>query len=240
MVKKETKVNVESEATMENVGDSQTEPKNGTPTDSGKMAMKQSSDPLTEKDDLSQKSVKRKGEGNSKPVDDEDEVKGELSADEKIRKLERELFESNEKILRVRAEFENYRKRMQRELSETRSFGKVTTLEEILPIMDHFKMAMAASDSSNDLKTLKEGMKLIQIEFDRCFKNLGIEIIPTTGQQFDPKLHEAVSTEPSCDIEEGCIIKEWKTGYRIGDRLLRPASVVVSSGQEVTKKDSKK
>ena len=155
-----------------------------------------------------------------------------LTSEEKIKKLMQKLNESNDKILRLRAEFENYRNRMHRELSETRTLGKITAIEEMLPVMDHFKMAIDASCNSDNLDTIKEGMKLIQDEFDRCFKSLGVETIPTEGQHFDPKFHEAVSTESSSEIEEGHIIKEWKTGYRIGDRLLRPASVVVSKGPE--------
>ena len=162
-----------------------------------------------------------------------------LTNEEHIKKLEQQLRESNDKVLRSRAEFENYRKRMQRELSDTRSFGKITAIEEMLPIMDHFKMAMSASDTSGNFETLKQGMKLIQDEFDRCFKNLGVDVISTVGEPFDPNFHEAVSTESSSEVEEGLVIKEWKTGYRMGDRLLRPASVVVSSGPETTKKDSK-
>ena len=93
-------------------------------------------------------------------------------------------------------------------------------------------MAISASENSDNLDTVKQGMTLIQSEFDRCFKNLGVETVPTAEQKFDPTIHEAVTTEYSAEIEEGNIIREWKTGFRIGDRLLRPASVVVSKGPE--------
>ncbi len=147
-----------------------------------------------------------------------------------IKDLEAEIGEGNDKLIRLRAEFDNYRKRMQREMSELRTLTKIGTIEEILPVKDQFQMAMAAANTSDDLATLKQGMNMILTEFDRCFDNLNIESIETVGKKFDPKVHEAISTESAADVEEEHIVREWKMGYKIGDRLLRPASVVVSSG----------
>ncbi len=149
-----------------------------------------------------------------------------------IKDLQKEVHDNNDKLIRLRAEFDNYRKRTQREMSELRTFTKIGTIEEILPVKDQFQMAMAASNSSDDLATLKQGMNMILGEFDRCFDNLSIKPIETLGKKFDPNIHEAISTESSNDIEEEFIIREWKAGYKIGDHLLRPASVVVSRGSE--------
>ncbi len=141
-----------------------------------------------------------------------------------------QLRESNDKLLRLRAEFDNFRKRSQRDIADARKLAKMGTIEEILPIMDQFQMAMSAANSSDDLGTLKQGMNLILTEFDRRFNNLGLERIATNDLAFDHNAHEAISTEPSTTIPEGHIIREWKAGYRFGERLLRPAGVVVSSG----------
>ncbi len=153
-----------------------------------------------------------------------------------IKGLEGEISDSNDKLIRLRAEFDNYRKRMQREMSEIRTLTKIGTIEEILPVKDQFQMAMTAANTSDDLATLKQGMNMILAEFDRCFGNLNIESIETDGKKFDPKVHEAISTESAAEVEEGHIIREWKMGYKIGDHLLRPASVVVSNGAESDEK----
>lgn len=154
-----------------------------------------------------------------------------------VREIDLKLQESDEKLLRLRAEFDNYRKRVQRDIADVRTLTKISTIEEILPVMDHFHMAMTAANTSDDIKTLKEGMNLILVEFERCFKNLGIDKVPTEGQLFDPSIHEAITSESSAEIKEEYIIREWKAGYRIGERLLRPAMVVVSSGKETTVSD---
>lgn len=152
------------------------------------------------------------------------------SRKEQIADLEKQVAELQEKALRQRAEFDNYRKRMQRELSDMRALAKISTLEEILPVMDHFQMAMTAADQGSDIETLRQGMNMILQEFERSFENLGVTRIQTAHTAFDPNLHEAVKTEPSSDVEEGIIISEFKAGYRCGDRLLRPPMVIVSSG----------
>ena len=156
---------------------------------------------------------------------------------DRTKELEGQLAESNDKYIRIRAEFENYRKRSQRDMADARALSKIATLEEILPVMDHFQMAMSASNSTDDLNTLKEGMNMILSEFERTFGNLGVEKIVTENQRFDPKIHEAVSTEASDTIADEHIMREWKAGYKLGDRLLRPAAVVVSSGPELSAND---
>lgn len=155
---------------------------------------------------------------------------GKLSKKQQIEKLEREVGEWQDKYLRLRADFDNFRKRMQREISDTRVFSRIGTLEELLPVLDHFQMAMSYANQSADFETLKQGMDMISTEFERCFENLGVERLKTVGEAFDPNQHEAVSTEASEEVPEGQILREAKAGYRLGERLLRAPAVVVSSG----------
>jgi molecular chaperone GrpE len=77
---------------------------------------------------------------------------------------------------------------------------------------------------------LRQGMEMILAEFRRTFENLGVEEMAPVGQPFDPNLHEAIAQEPSEEIPEGHVLRQWKAGFHIGDRLLRPAAVVVSAG----------
>jgi molecular chaperone GrpE len=156
-----------------------------------------------------------------------------LTPEQQITLMEGALIESQEKVLRVRAEFDNFRKRTHRDLADARLIGKTITIEGILPVVDHFGMAMMAIDQDNaDIETLKQGMQMIQVEFERCLEGLGLEKISTVGERFDPNQHEGVSAEPSDDVPAEHIIREWKAGYRLGERLLRAATVVVSNGPE--------
>jgi molecular chaperone GrpE len=135
-----------------------------------------------------------------------------------------------DKHLRAKAELDNYRKRVQRDFTEIRQQTKSATIQEFFTVFDHFQMAMDHVDEKADVATLKQGMDMILAEFKRTFENLGVEPINAVGKPFDPTEHEAVSQEPSTEIEEGTVIRQWKNGYRMGERLLRPATVVVSSG----------
>jgi molecular chaperone GrpE len=142
--------------------------------------------------------------------------------------LRQQLQQAEDRLIRAKAENENYRKRTQRELANARTIAKAGTIEEFLTVFDHFQMAMDHAESSDDAEALHQGMKLIQTEFERAFQNLGVERIDAVGASFDPEQHHAVAEEESAEAREGTVIRQWKPGYRIGDRLIRPASVVVS------------
>ena len=104
------------------------------------------------------------------------------------------------------------------------------TLHPFFQVFDHFNMAVAATTATNNLQSLMDGMKMIQMEFDKAFSDLGIEKVDATGKDFDPTLHEAVSEEASDTVPAGKVLRQWCFGYKSGDRLLKPATVVVSSG----------
>lgn len=150
---------------------------------------------------------------------------------EEIQDLKEQLAEAEEKILRLHAEYDNYRKRSYRELTDARTSAKVDTLIPILNVFDHFKMAVDAADQTEDMNVIKEGMNMICNEFSRAMEEYGLQEINAVGEKFDPNMHEAVAKENSPE-EEDTVIKQWKCGYKIGDKLLRPATVVVSNGPE--------
>lgn len=158
---------------------------------------------------------------------------GESAAPEnELEGLRRDLQDANDRYVRARAEIDNYRKRAQRELADSRTATKAGTIEEFLTVFDHFQMAMNHAETSGDITALKQGMDMILKEFQRAFQNLGVEQIPAEGQPFDPSLHHAVAEEPNDEVPPGAVVREWKPGYRLGERLIRPASVVVSKGPE--------
>ncbi len=156
----------------------------------------------------------------------------EPAPEQRIAALEQEKAQLKEQLLRAHADFDNYRKRMQRDLQELRAAIRAETIQEFLGVLDHFEMAMAHAEQQPDLETLKQGMDMILAEFQRVFQNLGVERIEAVRQEFDPEQHEAVAQEPSAEVPAGKVLRQWKCGYRLGNRLLRPASVVVSSGPD--------
>lgn len=159
---------------------------------------------------------------------------------EEVIVLEKKLAEVKDKLLRVHADFDNYRKRTYRDLVDARNASKVDTIMAILSVLDHFKLAVEASKNSDDMNVIRDGMRMILAELEKAMEELGLESIEATGQKFDPGFHEAVAREPSDKYKEGEIITQWRCGYRIGERVLRPAGVVVSSGPAVEKDSEKK
>lgn len=159
---------------------------------------------------------------------------------EEVVVLEKKVAELEDKLLRTHADFDNYRKRTHRDLSEARNASRADTIMAILSVLDHFKLAVAASENSNDMNVLRDGMKMILAELEKAMKELGLESIEAIGQKFDTDFHEAVARESSDKYKEGEIISQWRCGYRIGERVLRPAGVVVSSGPAVEKDSEKK
>lgn len=162
----------------------------------------------------------------------------EAKLKEKIAELEAKLKEAEDKILRTHAEYDNYRKRSFRELTDARAYTKSDTLIPILNVFDHFKMAVDAAEQSDDMNVIREGMKMINTEFAKAMEDFGLKEINAMGEKFDANIHEAVAKEPSQE-EEDTIIKQWRCGYKLGDKLLRPATVVVSSGSEEPEEENK-
>ena len=150
--------------------------------------------------------------------------------EEKVAKLEKALLEMEDKRLRLLAEMENQRKRAVKDMEAVRYNTMTDTLHPFFQVFDHFSMAVAATETTTNMQTLLEGMKMIRAEFDRAFSDLGIERIDATGKDFDPNTQEAMSQEASDTVPAGKVIRQWSFGYKMGDRLLKPANVVVSSG----------
>ena len=164
----------------------------------------------------------------------------ELSAEEK---LAAELAELQNKYLYLQAEYQNYRKRSARDIADTRSYTIASTLVPFLSVVDYLGMAQSAMEQSDNLEALKQGMNMIIGEFDKALDELGVKRMKTAGEKFDPSLHDAVSYEKSADVPEGHIIREWNGGFMLGEKLLRPARVLVSSGnapEESTGAEDKK
>ncbi|MFZ4764064.1 MAG: nucleotide exchange factor GrpE [Roseimicrobium sp.] len=132
--------------------------------------------------------------------------------------------------LRSAAELDNFRKRSAREMQDARAYANADLLRSLLPILDTFEMGLEAARVESEQSIVFQGLKMVQGMFGNFLRETGAAEIEAEGKQFDPNLHEALSTEPSDSVVEHGVIRVQRRGYRLKDRLLRPACVVVSSG----------
>ncbi|MEO6054658.1 MAG: nucleotide exchange factor GrpE [Chthoniobacterales bacterium] len=146
--------------------------------------------------------------------------------------LQQDLEKFRDLALRSKADLDNYRKRMQREKEDAIRFANTSLLEAVLPILDNFELGLEAARQSADAKGILEGMSMVLKQLQEFLRSQGAEIINTTDAAFDPNLHEAVAQESSDSVTEGHIIRQLRKGYKLRDRLLRPAMVVISKGSE--------
>lgn len=137
--------------------------------------------------------------------------------------------EAQERYVRLYADFENFKKRAARERDDARRNAAEGVLQRLLPVLDTFEMAMqAANQPSVNLETLKAGVSMIQGQLRSAVGEYGVEEINAVGQPFDPLFHEAVSEQETGEVPDGQVVSQLRKGYRVKDRLLRAASVVVA------------
>jgi len=149
--------------------------------------------------------------------------------EEQLAALEAERDEYLNDLKRVAAEFENYRKRVSRDQESLVARAHERLVKELLPVLDDLERALAAAEDHEEA-TLEEGVRLVHRELAAALAHEGLAEIETNGH-FDPHVHEALLSQPSSE-EEGSVIEVVQKGYRLGDRVLRPARVVVAAAQE--------
>ena len=154
---------------------------------------------------------------------------------EQIEELKTRAAKADEywdRLLRTAADLENFKKRAARERTEAAQYANVALLLKLLPVLDHFEMARANTQSpdvpQNGLAALQAGITLIQQQLKGILAATGLEEIDANGKPFDPMLHEAVSQMETNDAPEGQVVQQIRKGYKLRDRLLRPAAVVVA------------
>jgi molecular chaperone GrpE len=171
----------------------------------------------------------------SKPVDPVKEM------EEKVETLEKEAAENHDRLLRMAAEFDNYKKRATREMNDFRKFANENFAKALLPVVD--SMDLAIESSSNDKhvnNSMVEGVNMTLKEILKIFEQFGVKRFESIGNTFDPNLHQAVMQEETEKFPENTVSKELQKGFMIHDRLLRPAMVVVSKKPEKQKKKDQK
>jgi len=197
----------------------------------GKTRMNESISPADSEEevDLSEAMV---DVGPSDPPEPDDPAKIALDqAEAQITQLRSEKQALYEQLLRRQAEFDNFRKRLERDKLESQDRAKADTLKQLLPILDNFERALkhatVRDDEGND-GGLRTGVELIYKQLVDLIQRQGLEPIKAVGQPFDPHLHEAVTTTPTNEVTENTVLEELQRGYTYNGKLVRPATVRVS------------
>jgi molecular chaperone GrpE len=170
----------------------------------------------------------------SKATEEASEVetaKGDTPSAEAFAELKAERDQLVDRLARLQAEFDNARKRQEREKAEFRDYATGAVVEQFLPVVDNFALALNANASGEQLRT---GVELIVKQMDEALRGLQVQPVPTVGQQFDPRVHEALGTVERDDLPDQAVAEEIRRGYRIRERLLRPAMVRVVSNPKQT------
>lgn len=160
---------------------------------------------------------------NGQPADDELDTD-----DEALARAEEELARHREAMLRMQAEMDNLRKRLMRDLERSRKLALEQMMKDLLQVWDSLERGLEVKGESLTVESLREGQELTLRMFEKVLQDHDLEIIDPIGQPFDPVFHEAMTVLPSAEVEENTVIEVLQKGFRLHDRLIRPAMVVVS------------
>ena len=152
------------------------------------------------------------------------------TTDDPIASLQGDLDRFRDLALRTQADFENYKKRSAREREDAIKYANSSLLERLVAIVDNFELGLSAAREDSEQSPIFSGMSMVLKQLTDFLSDNGLQAINAVGKKFDPNMHEAIGHEPSNEVAEGDVIRQTRRGYRLKDRLLRPAAVVVSSG----------
>ena len=168
------------------------------------------------------------GEKTDEEIRQEGEKDMAAALDEAMNKLQ----ESEERVLRLAADFENTKKRLEREREISLKYAEENILKELLPGIDNIERAMDQGKEANSIDSLLEGVELTRNGLLATLEKYGVKAIESVGQPFDPNIHEAVAMEATGEMEPNMVLREFQKGYTYRERLLRPSKVIVSKPPE--------
>jgi len=161
-------------------------------------------------------------------TEDPENGSSELATD--VQRLSDELKSANDRVLRAQAEFENFRKRMRREMDEERRYAAMALVSELLPVIDNLDRAIESSEASDNNSGLLQGVKMVQTQFLSALEKHQCRRLGVVGEVFDPSKHQAIAQEASDQHPAGLVTRVALPGYQLHDRIVRPAQVFVSTG----------
>lgn len=157
--------------------------------------------------------------------------KDDSNNQDKESELQKKYDALNQQYLRLAADFDNYRKRQEHEREELLKFGTENALKKMIEVLDNFERGQKALENVEDCEKIKESFNLVHKQVVDALTKLGLETIETEGKEFDPNFHDAVMQTPTSDKPEHTIINELQKGYKMGDKVLRPALVNVATAE---------
>jgi molecular chaperone GrpE len=149
----------------------------------------------------------------------------------KLAEVQESSDKNYDRYVRAQAEMENLKKRFQKEKEDLIKFSNESLIKQILPVMDNLEKALSHAEEGNSIQSLREGLELTLKGLKDTLEKAGLEEIKAIGEPFDPNFHEAVGEKESDGVAAGVVLEEYQRGYRLNERLIRPAMVVVSKSQ---------
>ncbi len=165
---------------------------------------------------------------NNDNINPQESAKDDEECVDAISSLKEEIDKINNQYIRLAADFDNYRKRQAQERESLLKYGAEETLKKMIEALDNIDRAKASVENVEDVNTVKESYELVFKQIYDVLSKMGLEVIDTAGKEFDPNFHEAVMQTPTADYPENTIIAEMQKGYKLGDKVLRPALVNVA------------
>lgn len=171
-------------------------------------------------------------ENETQPAADPSAPGADMLSEQQLAELKEQAAKATqyyEQLLRTTADMENFKKRAARERQDAIKYANESLLERLIPVLDNFDAAVAAASAPNtSLQSLQSGVSMIQQQLKSAMNEAGLEEIDAAGKPFDPNLHEAISQQETDDAPEGQVVQQVRRGYKLRERLLRPASVIVA------------
>ncbi|WP_127592124.1 nucleotide exchange factor GrpE [Paenibacillus lautus] len=165
-------------------------------------------------------------------VNPEQEIPVTDSADEagsaELEKLQAEVLEHQQRTLRVQADFDNFRRRTQKEKEDLGKYASSKLITELLPVIDNFERALQASEENPEFESFSKGVSMIFRQLESVLATEGLTAMKSVGEPFNPEYHQAIMQVESDEYEEGIVVEEVQKGYMLKDKVLRPAMVKVS------------
>ncbi len=174
----------------------------------------------------------------SQPQADVAGVPSEPDLHEEIQRLEADVKAANDRVLRVQAELENYRKRSRRELEDEKRYAALPLMRGLLNVVDNLQRAIDSAEQSENAAGLLDGVKMVAMQLHNVLEQHGCQRIDAHGAPFDPHVHQAIAQEPSDEHPPSTVTRVTQAGYQLHDRVVRPAQVFVSTGLAQSSQES--
>lgn len=168
-------------------------------------------------------------EVNNEATVNEEEQAVEAEQNSELSKLQAQLEEQQQRVLRTQADFDNFRRRTQKEKEDLAKYASSLLITELLPVIDNFERALSTGTDNAEVSSYAKGVEMIFRQLEGVLKAEGLEEMNSVGEPFNPEYHQAIMQVESDEYEEGIVVEEVQKGYKLKDRVLRPAMVKVSS-----------